>query len=135
FFYEPISDISEKYNILQSARASSERIFRLLDDPVTIESPPKPVVLAEPQGRIEFRNVWFAYKGEDWVLKDVSFVARPGERVAFVGHTGAGKTTITNLPLRFYDVQRGQILLEDIEIRELGPKQPRPPFSIALQHC
>ncbi|MGH9765112.1 MAG: ABC transporter transmembrane domain-containing protein, partial [Blastocatellia bacterium] len=92
-FYEPISDISEKYNILQSAMASSERIFKLLDEPVTIESPKEPERLPNPQGRIEFRNVWFAYKGEDWVLKDVSFTAEPGERIAFVGHTGAGKTT------------------------------------------
>ncbi|HEY7545113.1 MAG TPA: ABC transporter transmembrane domain-containing protein, partial [Blastocatellia bacterium] len=102
-FYEPISDISEKYNILQSAMASSERIFKLLDEPVTIASPEKPVRVGRARGRIEFRNVWFAYKDEDWILRGVSFVAEPGERVAFVGHTGAGKTTITNLLLRFYD--------------------------------
>src|SRR5262249_57966462 len=124
-FNEPISDISEKYNILQSAMASSERIFKLLDEPVTIESPAHPVRLNSPRGHIEFRNVWFAYKDDDWVLKDVSFVARPGERLAFVGHTGAGKTTITNLLLRFYDVQRGQILLDGVDIRELDLKQLR----------
>ena len=111
-FYEPISDISEKYNILQSAMASSERIFKLLDEPVTIKSPDEPVRVGRARGQIEFRGVWFAYKGEDWVLRDVSFTVEPGERVAFVGHTGAGKTTITNLLLRFYDVQRGQILLD-----------------------
>jgi ATP-binding cassette subfamily B protein len=132
-FYEPISDISEKYNILQAAMASSERIFKLLDEPVTIESPAHPVRLAQPRGHIEFRNVWFAYKDDDWVLKDVSFVARPGERLAFVGHTGAGKTTITNLLLRFYDIQRGQILLDGVDIRELDLKQLRSCFSIVLQ--
>ncbi|HKQ03707.1 MAG TPA: ABC transporter ATP-binding protein [Blastocatellia bacterium] len=132
-FYEPISDISEKYNILQSAMASSERIFKLLDEPVTIQSPDQPVKLGRARGRIEFRNVWFAYKGEDWILKDVSFVAEPGERVAFVGHTGAGKTTITNLLLRFYDIQRGTILLDDVDIRDMDLKELRANFSIVLQ--
>jgi ATP-binding cassette subfamily B protein len=132
-FYEPISDISEKYNILQSAMASSERIFKLLDEPVTIKSPDRPVRVGRAEGRIEFRNVWFAYKDEDWVLKDISFVAEPGERVAFVGHTGAGKTTITNLLLRFYDIQRGQILLDGIDIREMDLDELRANFSIVLQ--
>jgi ABC-type multidrug transport system fused ATPase/permease subunit len=118
-FYEPISDISEKYNILQSAMASSERIFKLLDEPVTIKSPEEPVRRGRSRGRIEFRGVWFAYKEEDWILRDVSFTVEPGERVAFVGHTGAGKTTITNLLLRFYDIQRGQILLDGADIREM----------------
>src|SRR5262249_58962781 len=113
-FSEPISDISEKYNILQSAMASSERIFRLIDEPITITSPKEPVRIGRARGRIEFRNVWFAYKDEDWVLKDVSFVAEPGERVAFVGHSGAGKTTITSLLLRFCEVQLGKILLVDV---------------------
>jgi ATP-binding cassette, subfamily B, multidrug efflux pump len=132
-FYEPISDISEKYNILQSAMASSERIFKLLDEPVTIKSPDQPVRLGRAHGRIEFRNVWFAYKDEDWILKDVSFVAEPGERVAFVGHTGAGKTTITNLLLRFYDIQRGEILLDGVNIREMDLEELRANFSIVLQ--
>ena len=132
-FYEPISDISEKYNILQAAMASSERIFKLLDDPVTIQSPDRPVRPGQARGRIEFRNVWFAYKGEDWILKDVSFIAEPGERVAFVGHTGAGKTTITNLLLRFYDIQRGQIFLDDVDIREMDLEELRANFSIVLQ--
>lgn len=132
-FYEPISDISEKYNILQSAMASSERIFRLLDEPVTIQSPEKPAKISLACGRIEFRNVWFAYKEEDWILKDVSFTVEPGEKVAFVGHTGAGKTTITNLLLRFYDIQRGQILLDGIDIRELNLQELRSNFSIVLQ--
>ncbi len=132
-FYEPISDISEKYNILQSAMASSERIFKLLDEPVSIASPAKPVLLGRVTGQIEFRNVWFAYKDDDWILKDVSFTVEPGERVAFVGHTGAGKTTITNLLLRFYDIQRGQILLDSVDIRELDLEELRSNFSIVLQ--
>jgi ATP-binding cassette, subfamily B, multidrug efflux pump len=132
-FYEPISDISEKYNILQSAMASSERIFKLLDEPVTIASPEKPARLGRARGKIEFRNVWFAYKDEDWILKDVSFIAEPGERVAFVGHTGAGKTTITNLLLRFYDIQRGQILLDGEDVRDWDLHELRSNFSIVLQ--
>jgi ATP-binding cassette, subfamily B, multidrug efflux pump len=132
-FYEPISDISEKYNILQAAMAASERIVKLLDEPVTIQSPEKPVTSGRAQGRIEFRNVWFAYKNEDWILKDVSFTVAPGEKVAFVGHTGAGKTTITNLLLRFYDIQRGQILLDGVDIREMDLSQLRENFSIVLQ--
>jgi ATP-binding cassette subfamily B protein len=132
-FYEPISDISEKYNILQAAMAASERIVKLLDEPVKIESPEKPKQLEQVLGRIEFRNVWFAYKNEDWILKDVSFIAKPGEKIAFVGHTGAGKTTITNLLLRFYDIQRGQILLDGVDIRELDLQALRKNFSIVLQ--
>ena len=132
-FYEPISDISEKYNILQSAMASSERIFRLLDEPVTIKSPDEPAPTDRARGHIEFRNVWFAYKNEDWVLRDVSFTVEPGERIAFVGHTGAGKTTITNLLLRFYDVQRGEILLDGIDIRRWDLEKLRANFSIVLQ--
>ncbi|HKP86835.1 MAG TPA: ABC transporter ATP-binding protein [Blastocatellia bacterium] len=132
-FYEPISDISEKYNILQSAMASSERIFKLLDEPVTIKSPDKPFPIGRASGRIEFRNVWFAYKNDDWILRDVSFTVEPGERVAFVGHTGAGKTTITNLLLRFYDVQRGQVLLDGVDVREMDLEELRANFSIVLQ--
>ncbi|HXF39167.1 MAG TPA: ABC transporter ATP-binding protein [Blastocatellia bacterium] len=132
-FYEPISDISEKYNILQSAMASSERIFKLLDEPVTIASPEKHVPIGRATGQIEFRNVWFAYKDDDWILKDVSFTVSPGERVAFVGHTGAGKTTITSLLLRFYDIQRGQILIDGVDIRKLDLEELRANFSIVLQ--
>lgn len=132
-FYEPISDISEKYNILQAAMASSERIFKLLDEPVTITPPEIPRRIGRARGHIEFRGVWFAYKDEDWVLKDVSFVAEPGERIALVGHTGAGKTTITNLLLRFYDIQRGQILLDGVDIGEIDLRELRTNFSIVLQ--
>lgn len=133
YFYEPISDISEKYNILQSAMASSERTFKLLDEPVQIASPENPIPIGRASGRIEFQNVWFAYNDEDWILKDVSFTVSPGERVAFVGHTGAGKTTITNLLLRFYDIQRGQILIDGVNMRDLALEELRSNFSIVLQ--
>ena len=138
-FFRPIQDLSEKFNILQTAMASSERIFRLLDEPITIQSPDEPVPLGTPRGEIEFSHVWFAYTGgaqpaeEDWVLRDVSFRVRPGETVAIVGHTGAGKTTLISLLLRFYDVQRGQILLDGRDIREYDLHDLRHHFGIVLQ--
>lgn len=132
-FYEPIQDISEKYNILQAAMASSERVFKLLDTPVSISSPAQPRKLGKIRGEVEFRNVWFAYNDEDWVLKDISFHVKPGESVAFVGHTGAGKTSITNLLLRFYDIQKGQILVDGIDIRELDLDELRRAFGMVLQ--
>jgi ATP-binding cassette subfamily B protein len=132
-FYEPISDISERYNILQSAMASAERIFDLLDAPVALTSPANSRRLGRAEGRIEFRNVWFAYNNEDWVLKDVSFVVEPGEKVAFVGHTGAGKTTITNLLLRFHEIQRGQILLDGVDVCELDVNDLRANLGVVLQ--
>lgn len=131
--YEPIGDMSERYNLFQSAMSASERIFQLLDEPVTMKSPEKPAPLDQVRGQIEFRNVWFAYEAEDWVLKDVSFVVQPGESVAFVGHTGAGKTTITNLLLRFYDAQRGQILVDGVDVRELELGKLRSSFSVVPQ--
>jgi ABC-type multidrug transport system fused ATPase/permease subunit len=131
--YEPIGDMSERYNMLQSAMSASERIFQLLDEPVTIKSTKEPAPAGSVQGHIEFRNVWFAYQDEDWVLKNVSFVVQPGQSVAFVGHTGAGKTTITNLLLRFYEIQRGQILLDGIDIRNIHPAELRARFSIVPQ--
>src|SRR5208282_1118095 len=138
-FFRPIQDLSEKFNILQTAMASSERIFRLLDEPISIESPAVPVPLGLPRGEIEFSHVWFAYTGgaqpaeEDWVLRDVSFRVRPGHTVAIVGHTGAGKTTLISLLLRFYDVQRGQILLDGRDIREYDLHDLRRHFGIVLQ--
>lgn len=132
-FFRPISDLSEKYNILQSAMASSERIFKLLDTPVTITSPANGVQPRQVQGHIEFRHVWFAYQDEEWVLRDVSFEVRPGERMAIVGHTGAGKTTITNLLLRFYDIQKGQILVDGVDVRDWDLKALRRAFAIVLQ--
>jgi ATP-binding cassette subfamily B protein len=138
-FFRPIQDLSEKFNILQSAMAASERIFKLLDEPVTIMSPAEPVKLDSPRGEIEFRNVWFSYRNveqpgdEDWVLRDVSFRIRPGQTFAIVGHTGAGKTTLISLLLRFYDIQRGQILLDGVDIRLLDLQQLRRQFGIVLQ--
>jgi ATP-binding cassette subfamily B multidrug efflux pump len=138
-FFRPIQDLSEKFNILQTAMASSERIFRLLDEPVTIVSPAHVRPLPVPRGEIEFRNVWFAYNGgaepkeEDWVLRDVSFRVEPGQTLAIVGHTGAGKTTIIQLLLRFYDIQRGQILLDGVDIREMDVQDLRCLFGIVLQ--
>lgn len=132
-FYEPVADMSDKYNTLQSAMSASERIFQLLDEPATAEPPEKPARLGRARGRIEFRRVWFAYRGEDWVLRDVSFVVEPGESAAFVGHTGAGKTTIINLLLRFYEVQRGQILLDGHDIRDLDTAELRSNFGVVLQ--
>jgi ATP-binding cassette subfamily B protein len=138
-FFRPIQDLSEKFNILQTAMASSERIFKLLDEPVTIASKPGALPLAEPRGEIEFRNVWFAYTGgdapgdADWVLRDVSFRVAPGQTVALVGHTGAGKTTVVSLLLRFYDVQRGQILLDGRDIRDYDLQALRRHFGIVLQ--
>jgi ATP-binding cassette, subfamily B, multidrug efflux pump len=141
-FFRPIADLSEKYNILQSAMASSERIFKLLDTPLDVRQPEQPLRLKEIRGEIEFQNVWFAYNRNgaadgqtewDWVLRDVSFKVRPGESVAIVGHTGAGKTTLTSLLMRFYDIQKGQILLDGRDIRQLDLGQLRSAFGLVLQ--
>ena len=138
-FFRPIQDLSEKFNILQSAMAASERIFKLLDEPITIESNPDAKKLAAPRGQIEFRNVWFSYRNmenptdEDWVLRDISFRIEPGQTFAIVGHTGAGKTTLISLLLRFYDIQRGQILLDGVDIRLLDLQDLRRQFGIVLQ--
>jgi ATP-binding cassette subfamily B multidrug efflux pump len=138
-FFRPIQDLSEKFNILQSAMAASERIFKLLDEPVTIETNADAKKLISPRGAIEFRNVWFSYRNvpepaeEDWVLRDVSFYMEPGQTFAIVGHTGAGKTTLISLLLRFYDIQRGQILLDGIDIRLLDLQELRKQFGIVLQ--
>jgi ATP-binding cassette subfamily B protein len=167
-FFRPIQDLSEKYNILQAAMASSERVFKLLDTPAEIVSPPVPQVPQGP-GRIEFDHVWFAYrtlaqaaaeaasKGEklklaaaadnakaapsqvdlareyDWVLRDVSFTIDPGETVAIVGHTGAGKTTIISLLLRFYDVQKGAIRIDGVDIRDMDLAELRRRYGVVLQ--
>ena len=137
-FFRPISDMSEKFNILQSAMASSERIFKLLDEPVVIESPEKPIAPAAFTGHIVFDQVWFAYNTPEhaepeWVLRDLSFEVRPGERVGIVGATGSGKTTIINLLLRFYDVQRGRITIDGVDIRKLDLEKARALFSLVLQ--
>ena len=166
-FFRPISDISEKFNLLQAAMASSERIFQLLDTPVVIQSPklaagsgqlaadqrpvasgqwpeghadqvrsPEPGAQsrrASAEGRIEFDQVWFAYAGEDWVLRDVSFSVEPGQRVGVVGATGAGKSTLINLLMRFYDVGRGAIRVDGRDIREMRLDDLRGLFSLVLQ--
>ena len=130
-FYEPISDLSEKYNILQAAMAASERIFKLLDTPVRIlDSGTREVGELKS---IEFRNVCFAYNEPEWVLKNVSFRVERGERVAVVGHTGAGKTTVTALLLRFYEPQRGEILINGVDIREYSLQSLRALFAIVQQ--
>jgi ATP-binding cassette subfamily B protein len=143
-FFRPIQDLSEKYNILQSAMAASERVFKMLDAPVEITSPSltrKP----DGPGRIEFDQVWFSYghvdKGEssataiapDWILKEVSFAIEPGETVAIVGHTGAGKTTIISLLMRFYDVQRGAIKIDGVDIKQMDLSDLRQRFGVVLQ--
>jgi len=154
-FFRPISDLSEKFNILQAAMASSERIFKVLDEPVTIEAPVHPVRRHAPAaGHIRFENVWFAYNeqrsttadtpassvssvvessDENWVLRDISFEVRPGERIGIVGATGSGKTTLINLLLRFYDVKRGRITVDGVDIRSLDLADLRGLFSLVLQ--
>jgi len=162
-FFRPIQDLSDKYNILQAAMASSERIFKLLDTPIEILSPEQPLE-ATGEGRIEFDHVWFAYRkvdaetqssngqpelaggngahalaatvdgsGYDWVLRDVSFVIEPGETIAIVGHTGAGKTTIISLLMRFYEIQRGSIRIDGVDIRRLDLRDLRRRFGVVLQ--
>lgn len=131
--FRPIQDLSEKYNILQIALAAAERIFGLLDEPVTVVAPAQPKPFPTGSAAIEFDQVWFAYKGEDWVLRDVSFTIAPGEIVAVVGHTGAGKTTITNLLMRFYDIQKGAIRIGGVDLREFDPLELRRHFGVVLQ--
>ncbi|PYR45576.1 MAG: antibiotic ABC transporter ATP-binding protein, partial [Acidobacteria bacterium] len=136
-FFRPISDMSEKFNVLQAAMASSERIFKLLDEPVAIESPALPARRPAPaQGHIVFDGVWFTYNegsDETWVLKGISFDVRPGERVGIDGATGSGKTTLINLLLRFYDVKRGRITIDGVDIRRLDLADVRGLFSLVLQ--
>jgi ATP-binding cassette subfamily B protein len=137
-FFRPIQDLSEKYNILQSAMAAGERVFKLLDTKIEVTSA---AVTKTPQGagRIEFDHVWFAYgdsenTGEpDWVLRDVNFVLGPGETIAVVGHTGAGKTTLISLLMRFYDVQRGAIRIDGVDIKEMNLDDLRSRFGVVLQ--
>ncbi len=153
-FFRPIQDLSDKYNILQAAMAASERVFKLLDTPSEIVSPPNPIP-GNNSGRIEFRNVWFTYQKLDeaqrariataneddlrtfadieWVLMGVSFVIEPDETAAIVGHTGAGKTTITALMMRFYDIQRGSILVDGVDVRQQDLTRLRQRFGVVLQ--
>ena len=159
-FFRPIQDLSEKYNILQSAMAAGERVFKLLDTKIEVTSPAVTKTAGGP-GRIEFDHVWFAYRRNpsrrekaavtapqqtgtavslplataiepDWVLRDVSFVLEPGETIAVVGHTGAGKTTLISLLMRFYDVQRGAIRIDGVDIKEMDLDDLRGRFGVVL---
>jgi ATP-binding cassette subfamily B multidrug efflux pump len=132
-FFRPIQDLSEKYNILQGAMAASERVFKLLDTKEAIRSAEAPRAFPETAAAIEFDHVWFAYNDEDWVLRDVSFRIEPGETMAVVGHTGAGKTTLSSLLLRFYNVQRGAIKIGGIDVREFALGDLRRHFGVVLQ--
>ncbi|WMM26869.1 ABC transporter ATP-binding protein [Tissierella sp. MB52-C2] len=132
-FFEPILDLTEKYNILQSAMASSERIFHILDNTDIIENPNSPMNIDNIKGKIEFKNVWFAYESDNWVLKDINFTINPGETIAFVGATGAGKSSIMNLITRFYDVQKGEILIDGVNIKEYDKYELRQKIGVVLQ--
>lgn len=132
-FFRPIADMSEKYNILQAAMTSSERIFELLDTPADIPEPPYPVVIDTLAGVIEFKNVWFAYQPGEWVLKDISFKTNPGETIAIVGATGSGKSTIIHLLGRFYDIQQGEILIDGINIKDMDLNSLRRNMGMVLQ--
>lgn len=131
--FQPIRDLSDKFNVLQAAIVASHRIFILLDLDVEIESPKHAKKRGKAEGVIEFQNVWFAYKENDWVLKDVSFKIDLGESLALVGHTGSGKTTVTNLLMRFYDVQQGKILLDGVDVRDWDLHDLRSNFAVVLQ--
>ena len=132
-FFRPIRDLSEKYNIMQTAMASSERIFKLLDNQTFVKNPEQPVELNEIKGKIEFKDVCFAYNDDNYVLKNISFIINPGETVAIVGATGAGKTSIINILTRFYDISKGSILVDGIDISKLNKKELRKYISIVLQ--
>ena len=133
-FFWPIRELSEKYTIFQNAMASAERIFQLLDTEPAIVSTTDEGETDSLKGEIEFRNVWFAYNDDDYVLRDVSFKVKPGEKVALVGHTGAGKTSIINLLCRFYEINKGQILIDGVDIRDMNLAELRDAISIVQQN-
>ena len=132
-FFQRIQELSEQFNTIQSANACAERILWLLDTEPQIENAPDAVSMDNFKGKIEFKNVWFAYKDEDWVLKDVSFTVEPGQRVAFVGATGAGKTTIQNLICRYYDIQKGSITIDGIDVKKIKLEDLRRNIGQMLQ--
>ncbi len=132
-FFRPIRDLSEKYNIMQTAMASSERIFKLLDNKTFINDPASPKTFQKFEGNVDFKDVWFAYNAEDYVLKNISFQVNAGETVAIVGATGAGKSSIINLLNRFYDVNKGEILVDGVNLNSITKKDLRTHISIVLQ--
>ncbi len=132
-FFRPLRDLSEMYNTLQASMASSERIFKLLDEKPTIIAPPQPKDIKDFRGKIEFDHVWFAYNDDNYVLKDVSFTVNPGEKIAVVGYTGAGKTSLISLLLRFYDYQKGNIRIDDISLKDMDPDHVRSFMALVLQ--
>ncbi|MEQ8819299.1 MAG: ABC transporter ATP-binding protein [Sumerlaeia bacterium] len=132
-FFAPIRDLSEKFNLVQSAIAASERLFKIFDTAPKINDPESPAAMPIKSGMIEFRDVWFAYNDEDWVLKGVSFKVQHGQKIALVGPTGSGKTTMMALLCRFYDIQKGEILLDGVNIQHLPQKQLRQRIAIVLQ--
>ncbi|MEW6653004.1 MAG: ABC transporter ATP-binding protein [Bacteroidota bacterium] len=132
-FWRPVRDLSDKYNILQTAMASSERIFKLLDEDTIVKEPEAANTIKAVKGEVEFKNVWFSYNADEYVLKNVSFKINPGERIAIVGATGAGKTSIINILTRFYDIQKGSIVLDGIDIRNLNISELRKYISMVLQ--
>jgi ATP-binding cassette subfamily B multidrug efflux pump len=132
-FFQPINDLADKYTSIQSALISAERIFEVMDNTEDMEVINKGLTVRKLTGRVEFKNVWFAYNEEEWVLRDVNFVIEPGESVAFVGATGSGKSTIINLIARFYDIQKGQILIDGIDIKEYNLRDLRRQISVVMQ--
>jgi ATP-binding cassette subfamily B protein len=132
-FFRPIRDLSEKYNIMQTAMASSERVFKLLDRDESIKNPKEPEELKDVKGKIKFENIWLAYNKDEYVLKDISFNIEPGESAAIVGATGAGKTSLINILTRFYDIQHGSIKIDGTDIRNIEKERLREFISIVLQ--
>jgi ATP-binding cassette subfamily B protein len=132
-FFRPIRDLSEKYNIMQTAMASSERIFKLLDNDTFVKNPENPVIFDKVKGNIEFKDVFFAYNKDEYVLRNINFRINAGETVAIVGHTGAGKTSLINILTRFYDIQKGSILIDGIDVSTIDKKELRKYISIVLQ--
>jgi ATP-binding cassette subfamily B protein len=132
-FFEPLMALAEKFNIMQSAMASSERLFKLVDTEPAIRDVADPIPLDRVRGEVEFKNVWFAYEGNEWVLRDVSFRAEPGQTIAFVGHTGAGKSSIINLLSRFYDVQQGEVLVDGVNVKQVRQQDLRRNVGLVAQ--
>lgn len=132
-FFQPINDLADKYTSIQSAMVSAERIFEIMDNHENTEELNRGIFIDKLKGKVEFRNVWFAYNNEEWVLRNVSFTVEPGQTIAFVGATGSGKSTIINLIARFYDIQKGNILIDGIDIKEYNLRDLRRRVSVVMQ--